>query len=151
MKGVKGMPERKVFEFLEHTADIYIAAYGKTLEEAFENAALSMFEVMTETEKIEEKIIDIVEVRAEDEYSLLYLWLESLLIKFEVEEKLYSKFKVSIMETNSTHYILKAEVIGELFNPDKHPSKVGIKAITYHQMEIIRKNEGMTVKFIIDV
>jgi SHS2 domain-containing protein len=151
MKGVKGMPERKVFEFLEHTADIYIAAYGKTLEEAFENAALSMFEVMTETEKIEEKIIDIVEVRAEDEYSLLYLWLESLLIKFEVEEKLYSKFKVSIMEKNSTHFILKAEVIGERFNPEKHPSKVGIKAVTYHQMEIIQKNEGRIVKFIIDV
>ncbi|UCH02332.1 MAG: archease, partial [Candidatus Bathyarchaeota archaeon] len=84
-------------------------------------------------------------------YSLLYLWLESLLIKFEVEEKLYSKFKVSITEANSTHYILKAEVIGELFNPKKHPSKVGIKAITYHQMEIIQKNEGMVVKFIIDV
>ena len=36
------------FEFLEHTADVYIRAYGKTMEEAYENAALAMFEVMTD-------------------------------------------------------------------------------------------------------
>ena len=30
------------FEFLEHTADILIAAHGQTLEEAFENAALAI-------------------------------------------------------------------------------------------------------------
>ena len=36
------------FEFLEHTADVYIAAYGKNLAEAFENAAFAMSNVMTE-------------------------------------------------------------------------------------------------------
>ncbi|MCK4320170.1 archease, partial [Candidatus Bathyarchaeota archaeon] len=30
---------RRRFEFLEHTADAYVAAYGRTIEEAFENAA----------------------------------------------------------------------------------------------------------------
>ena len=40
---------KKRFEFLEHTADAYIIAYGKDLAEAFENAALAMFEVMTNT------------------------------------------------------------------------------------------------------
>ena len=28
------------FEFLEHTADVYVRANGKTMEEAYENAAL---------------------------------------------------------------------------------------------------------------
>ena len=40
------------FEYLEHTADVYIAAHGATMEEAFGNAALAMFEVMTDTEKM---------------------------------------------------------------------------------------------------
>jgi SHS2 domain-containing protein len=55
------------FKFLEHTADAYIAAHGTTLEEAFENAALAMFEVMTDTEKVSSDIEDSVEVEAEDE------------------------------------------------------------------------------------
>ncbi len=39
------------FEFLEHTADVYIRAHGKTMEEAYENAALAMFETITDTGK----------------------------------------------------------------------------------------------------
>ena len=31
------------FEFLEHTADVYVRAYGATMEEAYANAALAMF------------------------------------------------------------------------------------------------------------
>ncbi len=47
----EAMAKEKGFEFLEHMADAYVAAYGKNLAEAFENAALAMFNVMTETEK----------------------------------------------------------------------------------------------------
>ena len=41
---------KKRFRFLEHTADAYVEAYGSSLEEAFENAALASTEVMTEVE-----------------------------------------------------------------------------------------------------
>ena len=34
------------FEVFEHTADVGIIAYGKTLSEAFENAALGMFDII---------------------------------------------------------------------------------------------------------
>lgn len=145
------MPKKKAFEFLEHTADIYVAAYGNTLEEAFENAALAMFESMTETKTIELKNIDFIEVKADDEYALLYSWLEDLLIKFEVDEKLYSKFKVERIEKAPEGYVLKARIMGEAFDPEKHPSKVGIKAITYHLMEINKENKHVTVKFLLDI
>ena len=41
----------KTYEFLPHTADVKFLAYGKTLEEAFQNAALATFQVMS-TKKI---------------------------------------------------------------------------------------------------
>ena len=145
------MLRKKAFEFLEHTADIYVAAYGATLEEAFENAALAMFETMTETKNVEPKEKDFVEVRANDEYALLYSWLEKLLIKFEVDEKLYSRFKVERIEKLPDGYVLRATIMGELFDLEKHPSKVGIKAITYHLMEINRENNQVTVKFLLDI
>ena len=145
------MPERKAFEFLEHMADIYVAAYGRTLEEAFENAALAMVVSMTDVKKVEPKIQDIIEVKAEDECGLLYSWLERLLIRFEVDERLYSRFDIERIEQTAEGYALKAKVSGEFFDPEKNPSKVGIKAVTYHQMEIITSPRSVTLKFILDI
>ncbi len=142
---------KKRFKFLEHTADAYVEAYGDNLEEAFENAALATFEVMTDLEKVEPKIEDRVEVEAHDESALLYNWLEELLVKFEMTNKLYSRFKISSIEETPSGFKLKAKAWGEPYDPGRHPSKVGIKAVTYHQMEIVKKPKAVTVRFILDV
>jgi len=139
------------FEFLEHTADILIAAHGQNLEEVFENAALAMFEVMTDTTKIAAVQEDVVEVAAEDEYALLYSWLEALLVKFEVNGMLYSKFKITSLLDTGEEFKLKATIWGEKFNTEKHPQKVAVKAVTYHRMEFIKEHESITVEFILDI
>ena len=139
------------FEFLEHTADVLISAHGASLEQAFENAALAMFEVMTDTTKINPIEKDTVEVEAEDEYALLYSWLEALLVKFEVNGMLCSKFEILGLEDNSEGFKLKANIWGEKFNAEKHPQKVAVKAVTYHRMEIIKEHDKVTVEFILDI
>lgn len=139
------------FEFLEHTADAYVAAYGKDLAEAFEHAALAMFEVMTDVSKVNPEIEDHVEVEAPDEYALLYSWLEALLVKSDVDGLLYSKFEVSEIRKSSKGYALKARIWGEEFDAEKHPQKVGVKAITYHRMEIIKEPSEVTLRFILDI
>jgi len=141
----------KRFEFLEHTADAYVAAYGGTLEEAFENAALATFEVMTDTKKIAREIEDTVTVEAPDEQALLYSWLEQLLINFDTKGNLYSSFKIPKIEKTKNGFKLTATMRGEPFNPEKHPQKVGIKAVTYHRMEISKKPGRVSVKFILDI
>jgi SHS2 domain-containing protein len=141
----------KRFEFLEHTADLYIAAYGRNLEEGFENAAYAMFEGMTDLAKVRPKQEDKIEVEGYDEQALLYNWLEALLVKFDIRGNLYSRFKVEKIEKTSKGFKLKARVWGEPFNKEKHLSKVGVKAVTYHQMEIIKQLSMVTVKFILDI
>jgi SHS2 domain-containing protein len=139
------------FDFLEHTADVFIAAYGKTLTEAFENAALAMFEVITDTDKVSPDIEGSVEVEAEDKYALLYSWLEALLVKFETENILYSKFKISNLKETSGGFRIQATVWGEKFNAKKHTQKVAVKAVTYHRMEIIKEIDKVTLEFILDI
>ncbi len=141
----------KGFEFLEHTADVYIAAYGKDLTEAFENAALAMFETMTDTKKVEPRIEETVETGGYDKQSLLYNWLEELLIRFDVNNRLYSRFRIQEIEGTDEGFKLKAKVYGEPFEPGKHKQKVGIKAVTYHRMEIREGFRRVTVKFILDI
>ena len=148
---VNEMEEKRGFEFLEHTADAYIAAYGKDLAEAFENAAVAMFNVMTEVEKISPKVEDHVEVEGEDEYALLYNWLEALLVKFDTEKTLYSVFRISDLRKSRGAYGLKARIRGEKFDPKRHLQKVGVKAVTYHRMEIIKEPSKVTLKFILDI
>lgn len=144
------MNGEKRFEFLEHTADVYVAAYGGDLAEAFENAAYAMFEVMTDAGRVAPRVEESVEVTASDEYALLYSWLESLLVKFDTEHMLYSEFKITSIG-RSEHLTLKARIWGEEFDASKHPQRVGIKAVTYHRMEISKKPDAVTLKFILDI
>ena len=139
------------FEFLEHTADVYVRAYGASMEEAYANAALAMFETMTDSNKIGQTQQETLEVEAEDQYALLYNWLEALLVKFETENMLFSKFEITDwMETAET-FKFKAKVWGEKFDPKKHPQKVGVKAVTYHLMVVIREPQKVVLEFILDI
>ena len=142
---------KKRFELLEHTADAYIAAYGESLEEAFENAALATFEVMTDPKKIRPKVEEVVEVEAHDEFALLYNWLEEFLFRFETTGNLYSRFRVLNIEQTPSGLKLRAKAWGEPYDPERHLSKVGIKAVTYHRMEIVKRPQKVTVKFILDI
>lgn len=139
------------FEFLEHTADVYVRAHGKSMEEAYENAALSMFETITDSDKISQTQEDTLEVEAEDQYALLYNWLEALLVKSETEGMLYSKFQISGWKETAETFRFQAKVWGEKFNPEKHPQKVAVKAVTYHRMVIIREMDRVILEFILDI
>ena len=139
------------FEFLEHTADVYIRAHGRTMQEAYENAALAMFETMTDSAKIAQTQEETVEVEAEDQYALLYSWLEALLVKMETEGMLYSKFQITDWKETSDAFKIKAKIWGEKFDAKKHPQKVAVKAVTYHLMVIIHDVDRVVLEFIIDI
>ncbi len=139
------------FEFLEHTADVYVRAHGTTMEEAYGNAALALFETMTNSAKIAQTQQETIEVEAEDQYALLYNWLEALLVKFDTDGMLFSRFEITDWKETAELFKFKAKVWGEKFDPTKHPQKVGVKAVTYHLMVIIREPERVILEFILDI
>lgn len=139
------------FEFLEHTADVYVRAHGKTMEEAFENSALAMFETISDTDKIAQTESDSLEVEAEDQYALLYNWLEALLVNSETKGMLYSKFQIIKLKENDEGFKINAKVWGEKFYPKKHPQKVAVKAVTYHRMVVIHEVDKVILEFILDI
>jgi SHS2 domain-containing protein len=139
------------FEFLEHTADVYVRAHGITMQEAYENAALSMFETITNTAKVAQTEEVTIEVAAEDQYELLYNWLEALLVDSETKGMLYSKFQIINWKESADQFKITAKIWGEKFNPKKHPQKVAVKAVTYHLMMIINEKEKVVLEFILDI
>ena len=139
------------FKFLEHTADAYIEAYGASLEEAYANAAIAMFQVMTETSKVEPKNEELIEIECKDLSSLLYSWLEELLVRHEIKNRLYSKFDIERIKVKNESYKLKAKIYGEEFNFSKHPSKTEVKAVTFHMMEINQEVVPIRIRFVLDL
>lgn len=139
------------FEFLEHTADVYVRVHGINMREAYENAALSMFETITNTAKVAPTEEETIEVTAEDQYALLYNWLEALLVNSETKGMLYSKFQITDWQESPDQFKITAKIWGEKFNPKKHPQKVAVKAVTYHLMMIINEKEKVVLEFILDI
>ena len=136
----------KNFEYFEVTADIGFRAYGKNLNEAFENAGLAIFNIISDTDDIDSTKEISFEITSEDNVSLLYDYLEELLFYHEVEFMLFSQFHVEIDE--NLH--LKAKIIGEGINWEKHERKTEIKAITFHKMAI-KKDDGVCLRAIVDL
>ena len=126
----------KSYEYFDVTADIGFKAYGESLNEAFENAGLAMFNVITDTCDVEPTDEISFEITSEDEVSLLYDYLEEILFYHEIDFMLFSEFHVEI--DDGLH--LKATIKGDKIDWDKHERKTEIKAITFHKMKVIKKD-----------
>ncbi len=127
----------KEFEILEHTADIGIAAYGKTKKEVFINAAKGMFEIIAgESRNLKENFYDKIKLEADNPEGLFFAWLNELLYISETKLVILSKFKIKEL----SDFQIKAEVEGMKINPPSVKIEKEIKAVTYHRLEI-KKNE----------
>lgn len=136
----------KKYEYFEATADIGLRAYGENLNEAFENAGMAIFNIISDTSGISPSKEIEFEITSEDKVSLLYDYLEELLFYHEVEFMLFSEFHVKIDE--NLH--LKATIKGEGIDWSRHERKTEIKAITFHMMEVDDGNP-VRVQAIVDL
>ena len=136
----------KKFEFLEHTADIKFRAFGKTLEEVFENSALAIFNILYDKNVKGKKSYKIT-AKGNDFESLLYNFLEEFLILFDSKNFLPSKIKN--LKLNEKDFRIEAEVSGD----DAKNYKIGvhIKAITYNEMFVKKNKDKYTAQVVVDV
>ncbi len=141
----------KPFEYEEHTADVIIRAYGRTLEETIANAAKAVFNIITNIEKVEPRECRRVEEKGMDLYQAILRWLESFLVLFDSEGLVFSDFRVDKIEKTNGEYVVAGVGCGEPFDPEKHESGTIVKAITYHEMKL-EKTDGLWVlRFAVDI
>ena len=122
----------KKYEFIDHTADIAVKAFGDTLEEAFAAAAEAMFDIITAGSKIgEEKYISFA-VESIDLEGLLVNFLSRLIVLHETEYLVLTSFNVALTGENR----LEATASGELYDDRKHGRGEHVKGVSYHMMDI---------------
>ncbi len=139
----------KKYEYFDVTADIGFKAYGNDLNEAFENAGLAIFNIISDTSNVDLNIDKSFEITSEDEVSLLYDYLEELLFYHEVDFMLFCDFDVEIKRIGDA-FNLKAKIKGESIDWNKHERKTEIKAITFHMMDV-KKTSHYELQAIVDL
>jgi len=140
------------FEFKEHTADVSVKSWGRNLEEAFSQTALSLMETITPNlKKVSTIIVKEIEIESEDKYALCIDFLSEFLFIFDVEELVFSDINVKSIEKIEKGYKLRALVRGEKFDKDRHEIGTEVKAITYSFMNIEEKKNRVEINIVFDI
>jgi len=133
----------KRFRLIEHTADIGLVAYGRSLAEAFANAAYGLFSIIAELKTVKEIESRHLELNEDDAEALLFEWLNRLIYLFDVEMLLFKRFEIRDFDGRG----FKATCYGEKYDPSRHQLKIGVKAATYHMLKVDRERNQVQVIF----
>ncbi|MEW6676047.1 MAG: archease [Nitrospirota bacterium] len=145
------------FTVLDISGDIGLRAYGEDIKDAFINAAIGMYSLITGLDAIEEeKTIDI-SVEGHSIEGLLVSWLNELIFYFDAYGFIGEKVTINELTLPASQlpsfstFQLKASISGEGFDPQRHESKLLIKAATYHKLRIERVNDMWEIDVIFDI
>lgn len=140
---------RNGFIYLDHPADAKFQAFGRTLEEAFAQAALAVASLMWEPGKIKKRQRRTVLVQGKDLEQLLFKFLSEILYLFEAKGFMLAESKEVKIIQGENGYSLQAIFEGD--NRNNNYAIFGeVKAITYHDM-LIRQNEEVLIQVVVDM
>lgn len=137
----------RAFEILDHTADIGVRAFGRTLPQVYENAARGMLALMVRPESVRPVAVDDVEVEGDDAVDLLVTWLHELLFRFDARKQVFAEVMV---ETVTTRH-LRAKLKGEALDLTRHELIREIKAVTYHGARVDQEGDGWVAEVLFDI
>jgi SHS2 domain-containing protein len=130
------MPEH--YAELEHTADWAMRVWGDDLAALFEHAAAAMFELQGADRTAEPELALEVSCTGDDLEALLVAWLNELLFHSEMQDALWTRFQVRIVQAAADtpaqypQWALGAAIQGRRGRgPLAH-----VKAVTYYQLAV---------------
>ena len=144
----------KKYKFLEDIAlaDIAYEAYGKDLNEIFENSALAIFELSAEVKTIKPKKKLEIKLEHEKLDNLLYDFLSEILFLKDSKYMVFKNVKVKINEDKKNKkFKLKSTIEGDTINSEKQHLENDIKAITMHMFELKKTKNGYKARIVVDI
>lgn len=128
---------------VEHTADLAIWVCGRDLSDLFASAAQAMMSLMARPDESAQPVALGVCLDSYDLEALLVDWLNELLYLSERHNVVFTAIDVRRMEGTSLEAQLGGYPIARRLR--------GIKAATYHELEIERTAEGLCTQIVFDV
>jgi len=135
------------YRTFDHTADLGLEIFGRTVEELFANAAYALFDLTTDVQSIAIREERELIIEGSDWTDLFVNFLREILYFINGEDLVWSACRIDAVAPHTVH----ATVAGEAFVPARHTVKMEIKAITYHQAEVLQTETGWRGRIICDV
>jgi SHS2 domain-containing protein len=125
------------WEHFSHQADVGLRGRGRSIEEAFEQAAIALTAVLTDPERVNSR--EPVEIHAEapDHELLLVDWLNAIVFQMATRRMIFGRFEVSLQGGT-----LQARAWGEPLDPGRHRPAVEVKGATYTELAVRREATG---------
>lgn len=139
-----------VYEYLDHTSDVYVHSKAECLAGIFEDAAKATFEVMLNTAAVKGSSAKEISISADDLEQLLYMWVDHLVYLFDAEGFAVARAEVT-MDAEGSPASLQARIFGEDYDPERHGQRVAVKAMTYSLMRISKIEGGWEAYFVVDI
>lgn len=138
-------------EPVNHTADAALHVWARDREGLFRQAALGLLRLLTETARVEPAERTEVALEGLDLEELLVGWLNEILYLNDLGHRRFAQIdRVRIADAREG-FRLEAALLGEAFDPGRHPAGVGVKAATYHGLCIDpRAADGYDLTIILD-
>lgn len=130
------------FQEVEHTADWALEVWAPDLDDLFSQAALGMYRLMQATVENQPVVSQELALSAADEESLLVLFLSELLYISESQGIAFERIAVQCKGLS-----LRAQLDGRPIASQIR----SIKAVTYHDLAIVRTDGAVRVKIVFDV
>ncbi|HUP42546.1 MAG TPA: archease [Thermoanaerobaculia bacterium] len=128
-------------EFTSHTADVAVELRAASREALFAEALVAFTDTVTDPKRVEPAGEYELEVEARDLESLLVEWLGELVYRFEVDGLLFREAAVAIGD-GPEGLRLTARARGESYDEERHPLKVLVKGVTYHELAVREEAGG---------
>jgi len=139
--------QAKNFRQIDHTADVGLKIWGSEKATLFENAAVGLFDIITNLVLVKPQIEEQISLTSTDEECLLVDWLSELNFLFLTKRILYSEFKILQLSDNQ----LSATISGEPLDLKKHEIHIEVKAVTFHKLYIKKSETGYSAQVIFDL
>jgi len=144
----------RLYEYLEHTADIKVRVRASSISELFSEAIKAIMDVVYDVEKAEPK--EAIEYEAEglDPGELLYdlgNYAIALLDEGFATARLEVKSISIELSGDSEKRIAHVVFYGEPYDKNKHGFKTLVKAFTYNDLRICLEGYERSAEFVLDI
>lgn len=139
------------FSYLDHEADVGVAGTGSTVEEAFEQGALAVLNLMADVRGVRETVEREIECQAPEPSTLFVELINDLLAERDIADLLFARITVARIEQIDVGYHLKARAYGEPIDPHRHELRTEVKAATYSGLQFEKIEGTYRVQCVVDV
>lgn len=132
------------FEEVEHTADWALRIWGRDLQQLYLNAARGLCYLLApDAEPAAQEIETEINIDALDAESLLVNWLTELAYWAETDGIVFHTILIDEATPTHLHALVRGLHVAEL---QKH-----VKAVTYHNLQIVSTDQGLETTVVFDV